>query len=330
MSILVVGGAGYVGSHTVDYLLQQNCNVVVVDNLCLGHKDAIPSHVPFYVGDIRDKEWLRIVFEKENIDSVIHFAAYSLVGESTQKPLDYFNNNVYGTQVLLEVMAKYNVKNIVFSSSAATYGEPNEVPILETQPLNPKNPYGDTKRVMESMMHWEHEAHDLNYVALRYFNVAGAKEDGSIGEDHNPETHLIPIILQVALGQRESLQIYGDDYPTPDGTCIRDYIHVMDLAKAHYLALKYLLNGGKSTAFNLGSESGYSVKEVYEAAKRVTGKEIKAVVSPRRAGDPSQLIASSTLIKDKLNWQPEYNNIEDIIDTAWKWHQNHPNGYNDK
>lgn len=327
MAILVVGGAGYVGSHTVDYLLQKDCDVVVVDNLCLGHRQSVPSSVPFYVGDIRDKDWLRLVFKNENIDSVIHFAAFSQVGESTQKPLDYFNNNIYGTQILLEVMAEFNVKKIVFSSSAATYGEPEEIPIQETQPLNPKNPYGDTKRVMESMMRWEDQANGLKSVALRYFNVAGAKEDGSIGEDHTPETHLIPIILQVALGQRDHLQIFGDDYPTEDGTCIRDYIHVMDLAAAHYLALEYLRDGGETTAFNLGSENGYSVKEVYEAAKKITKKDIKAVISPRRAGDPSQLVASSTLIKEKLKWQPKYTNIEDIIQTAWNWHKNHPNGY---
>ena len=329
MSILVVGGAGYVGSHTVDYLLQQNCDVVVVDNLCLGHRQAVPANVPFYLGDIRDKEWLRLVFQQEKIDGVIHFAAYSLVGESVQKPLEYFNNNIYGTQILLEVMQEFGVDKIVFSSSAATYGEPKSIPILETEPLNPKNPYGDTKRVMESMMRWADDAHGLKSVALRYFNVAGAKEDGSIGEDHNPETHLIPIILQVALGQREHLQIFGDDYDTPDGTCIRDYVHVMDLAQAHYLAMKYLIDGGQTTAFNLGSENGYSVKEVYEAAKNVTGVDIPAVISPRRAGDPSKLVASSKLIQEVLGWKPEYHNVEDIIATAWKWHQKHPHGYED-
>ena len=329
MAILVVGGAGYVGSHTVDYLLQRNLDVVVVDNLETGHRASVPSNVPFYLGDIRYKEWLRLVFNKEKIDSVIHFAAYSLVGESTEKPLEYFNNNVQGTQVLLEVMKEFDVDKIVFSSSAATYGEPAQIPILETEPLNPKNPYGETKRMMEAMMYWADQAYGIKYVALRYFNVAGAKADGSIGEDHNPETHLIPIILQVALGQRDALQIYGDDYNTPDGTCIRDYIHVMDLADAHYLALQYLIDGGQSTAFNLGSENGYSVKEVYEACKKVTGKDIKAIISPRRAGDPSRLVASSKLIQEKLNWQPKYHNIEDIIETAWSWHQQHPHGYED-
>ncbi len=329
MSILVLGGAGYIGSHAVDQLVNKGYEVVVVDNLLTGHEQAIHPRAVFYKGDVRDKEFLTTVFDNEDIDGVMHFAASSLVGESVEKPLMYFNNNVYGMQILLEVMREHDVKHIVFSSTAATYGEPTESPITEQTPTNPKNPYGESKLAMEKMMKWCDGAYGMKYVALRYFNVAGAKRDASIGEDHTPESHLVPIILQVALGQRESLAIFGDDYATPDGTCIRDYVHVEDLIAAHILALEYLKAGNDSNVFNLGSNNGYSVKEMLDAAREVTGKEIAAKVAPRRAGDPASLVASSEKAKTVLGWEPEYTDDKKIIETAWNWHVSHPNGYQD-
>ncbi|EOH97215.1 UDP-glucose 4-epimerase [Enterococcus moraviensis ATCC BAA-383] len=327
MSILVLGGAGYIGSHAVDQLINKGYNVVVVDNLQTGHKQSLHEKAVFYLGDIRDKAFLQNVFKREDIEGVIHFAASSLVGESVEKPLVYFNNNVHGTQIVLEVMEEFGVKHIVFSSTAATYGEPKEMPIIESTPTNPENPYGESKLMMEKMMKWCDKAYGMRYVALRYFNVAGAKADASIGEDHDPETHLIPIILQTALGQREYLGIYGDDYDTPDGTCIRDYVYIEDLIEAHIAALKYLQNGNESNIFNLGSNTGYSVKEMLEAARQVTGKEIPAKILPRRAGDPSKLVASSEKAKMILGWQPQVTEINQIIKTAWDWHVSHPNGY---
>ena len=327
MSILVLGGAGYIGSHAVDQLINKGYKVIVVDNLLTGHKAAVHPNAHFYKGDIRDKDFLKSVFEKETIEGVLHFAASSLVGESVEKPLQYFNNNVYGMQVLLEVMREFDVKNIVFSSTAATYGEPKEFPITESSPTNPKNPYGESKLMMEKMMKWCDNAYGMRYVALRYFNVAGAKSDASIGEDHTPETHLVPIILQVALGQREALAIYGNDYDTPDGTCVRDYVQVEDLITAHILALDYLKAGNESNFFNLGSNQGYSVQEMLEAAREVTGKEIPAKIAPRRAGDPSRLVASSAKAQAILGWKPEFTDVKEIIKTAWEWHVSHPNGY---
>lgn len=327
MSIIVLGGAGYIGSHAVAELVNRGYNVVVVDNLKTGHKEAIHEKAKFYQGDIRDKDFLSSVFDRETVDGVMHFAASSLVGESMEEPLQYLNNNVYGTQILLEVMEQFGVKNIVFSSSAATYGEPEQVPIIESMPTNPESTYGDTKLIMEKMMKWCDKAYGMKYVALRYFNVAGAKSDGTIGEDHQPESHLVPIILQVALGQREKLAIYGDDYNTPDGTCIRDYVHVEDLIDAHIRSLEYLENGGESNIFNLGSSKGFSVQEILGAARSVTEKTIPAEVVARRAGDPGILIASSDKAKEILGWEPKYTDIKYIIATAWKWHESHPNGY---
>lgn len=327
MSIIVLGGAGYIGSHAVAELVNRGYNVVVVDNLKTGHKEAIHEKAKFYQGDIRDKDFLSSVFDRETVDGVMHFAASSLVGESMEEPLQYLNNNVYGTQILLEVMEQFGVKNIVFSSSAATYGEPEQVPIIESMPTNPESTYGDTKLIMEKMMKWCDKAYGMKYVALRYFNVAGAKSDGTIGEDHQPESHLVPIILQVALGQREKLAIYGDDYNTPDGTCIRDYVHVEDLIDAHIRSLEYLENGGESNIFNLGSSKGFSVQEILGAARSVTEKTIPAEVVARRAGDPGILIASSDKAKEILGWEPKYTDIKDIIATAWKWHESNPNGY---
>ncbi|HEY4534184.1 MAG TPA: UDP-glucose 4-epimerase GalE, partial [Fusobacterium sp.] len=276
-----------------------------------------------------DEEFLQHAFEKHSIDGVIDFAAFSLVGESVGEPLKYFENNFYGTLCLLKAMKKYKVSNIVFSSTAATYGEPENVPILETDTTFPTNPYGESKLCVEKMLKWCDKAYGIKYTALRYFNVAGAHESGEIGEAHTTETHLIPIVLQVATGEREKIGIYGDDYPTQDGTCIRDYIHVMDLADAHILALNRLRKGGDSTIFNLGNGEGFSVKEVIEVCRKVTGHPIPAEVSPRRAGDPAKLIASSEKATHELHWTPKYNSLEKIIETAWKWHQTHPNGYED-
>lgn len=327
MSYIVLGGAGYIGSHAVNKLIENNYDVIVVDNLQNGHEEAVNSKAKFYKGDIRDKNFLSNVFKEENIDGVFHFAANSIVGESMKEPLMYFNNNVYGMQILLEVMNEHNVNKIVFSSTAATYGEPKQVPITEDMETCPTNTYGETKLVMEKMMKWCDKAYGMKYVALRYFNVAGAEDDGSIGEDHNPETHLIPIVLQAALGKRDHITIFGDDYDTEDGTCVRDYVHVVDLVEAHILAMKYLTHGGESNTFNLGSSQGFSVKEIVETARKVTDKNIKAIIGERRAGDPSKLIASSDKARKILGWNPIRTNIENIIKDAWLWHDTHKNGY---
>ena len=327
MSILVTGGAGYIGSHTVYKLIEEGRDVVIIDSLQTGYIEAVHPKARFYEGDIRDKEFLNDVFSKEKIDAVIHFAANSLVGESMKNPLKYYDNNLYGTKVLLEAMIENNIKNIVFSSTAATYGEPEKYPIEETDKTEPTNTYGETKLSMEKMFKWTEVAHNLKYVSLRYFNACGAHESGEIGEAHNPETHLIPLILQVPNGKRECISIFGDDYPTKDGTCIRDYIHVTDLAQAHILAVDYLLAGNKSNIFNLGNGVGFTVKEVIDVARKVTGHSIPAVLAPRREGDPAVLIASSKNAKEILGWKPEHDSLEEIISSAWKWHKNHPNGY---
>jgi len=328
MAILVTGGAGYIGSHTVAELLEQGKEVVVIDNLQTGHKDALLGG-KLYEGDLRDKELLKRLFAENEIEAVIHFAANSLVGESMKDPVKYFDNNVYGTLCLLEAMDKANVRKIVFSSTAATYGEPEKVPIEENDPTHPTNVYGETKLTMERMMAWFDQVLDIKYVALRYFNAAGAHASGKIGEDHDPETHLVPLILQAAIGQRDSIKIFGDDYDTPDGTCIRDYIHVSDLADAHLRAVEYLLGGGDSDVFNLGSGQGFSVKEMIEAVREVTGRDFPVQVTPRRAGDPAVLVASSDKARSVLGWKPSRDNLQDIIGSAWGWHSNHPEGYND-
>lgn len=330
MAILVLGGAGYIGSHTALELVKAGNEVVIADNLVTGYRKAIPEGAKFYEGDLRDSDFLDNLFHQEKIDAVIHFAAYSLVGESVTNPLKYYDNNLYGTKVLLEAMVKNNVGKIVFSSTAATYGEPENIPILESDRTCPTNPYGETKLAMEKMFKWTAEAHGLRYVSLRYFNACGADESGTIGEAHNPESHLIPLILQVPNGKRETISIYGTDYDTPDGTCIRDYIHVTDLAQAHILAVKYLANGGKSDIFNLGNGVGYSVREVIETARKVTGHPIPATESSRRAGDPARLVASSEKAKSVLGWKPVHDSLEEIIASAWNWHKNHPNGYDEK
>ena len=326
MSILVCGGAGYIGSHMVAELLENGQDVVILDNLEKGHKDALLGG-KLYIGDLRDKEILNKIFTENNIEAVIDFAAYSLVGESMTEPLKYFNNNVYGTISLLEAMKEHNVKYIVFSSTAATYGEPECVPILEDSKTIPTNAYGESKLLVEKILNWCDKAYGIKYTTLRYFNAAGAHINGKIGEDHSPETHLIPLILNVALGKRDEILIFGDDYDTKDGSCIRDYIHVSDLASAHSLALKRLMNGGESRIYNLGNGTGFSVKEMIDIARKVTGHEIPAKVAPRRAGDPTILIASSEKAMKELNWKPKFNSVETIIETAWNWHKNHPNGY---
>lgn len=325
--ILVCGGAGYIGSHAVYQLIEKGEEVVVVDNLETGHIESVHKQAKFYNVDIRNEEELNKVFKENNITEVIHFAANSLVGESMTNPLKYYNNNVHGTEVLLKVMINNNVKKIVFSSTAATYGEVEKMPITENDRTEPTNAYGETKLAMEKMMKWCDTAYGLKYVALRYFNVAGAHVSGTIGEAHNPETHLIPLILQVPLGKREFISIFGDDYDTEDGTCIRDYIHVTDLANAHILAVEYLRAGNSSDIFNLGNGNGFSVKEMIEAARRVTGHEIPAKVCERRAGDPARLIASAEKAKKILKWEPKFTNVEDIIASAWNWHKNNPNGF---
>ena len=325
--ILVCGGAGYIGSHAVRQLIDRGEEVIIVDNLETGHEDAIHPQAKFYKVDIRDEEALDKVLAENKIDEVIHFAANSLVGESMTNPLKYFNNNVHGTEILLKVMVAHDVKKIVFSSTAATYGEPKNIPILESDETNPTNAYGETKLCMEKMMKWADKAHGVKYISLRYFNVAGAHESGEIGEDHNPETHLIPLILQVPLGKREFISIFGDDYETHDGTCIRDYIHVTDLADAHILAVHKLREGSESNIYNLGSGNGFTVKEMIETARKVTGHEIPAKVCERRAGDPAKLVASSEKARRELGWVPKHENVEDMISSAWNWHQKHPNGF---
>ena len=327
MAILVLGGAGYIGSHTVYELIQAGREVAVVDNLQTGFREAVHPKARFYQADIRDRAALSRIFDQEKVEGVIHFAASSQVGESMDHPLQYYDNNLGGTLALLQEMTAHGVDKLVFSSTAAVYGEPERVPILEGDALSPTNCYGETKRSMEKMIGWAARAHGLRYVALRYFNACGAHPSGTIGEAHNPETHLIPLILQVPAGRREKIMIFGDDYPTKDGTCVRDYVHVSDLAQAHILALDSLLAGGESDVFNLGNGVGFTVREVIETARQVTGHPIPAQVAPRRPGDPAQLIASSQKAMDKLGWRPRYNRLEDILATAWAWHSAHPEGY---
>ena len=331
MKILVLGGAGYIGSHTVYELTDAGEDVVIIDNLETGYKEAVHPKAKFYQGDLRDRAFVDSVLDQETgIDAVIHFAANSLVGESMTNPLKYYDNNLCGTKTMLESMVAHGIDKIVFSSTAASYGEPEKTPILETDRTEPTNTYGETKLSMEKMFKWVGKAHGLRFVSLRYFNACGAHKSGEIGEAHNPETHLIPLILQVPNGKREAISIFGTDYPTKDGTCVRDYIHVTDLAQAHILAVKYLMEGNESDIFNLGNGIGFTVKEVIETAKEVTQKPIKAVEEGRRAGDPAVLIASSEKAKKVLGWKPEHADLHEIIESAWKWHSTHPEGYQSK
>lgn len=327
MNILVTGGAGYIGSHCTKMLLEEGYHVSVIDNLSTGYKAAVDKRASFYPLDIKDKDRVVEVLKNDSIDAVIHFAAYSLVGESMNDPLKYYDNNLYGTKVLLDAMVEANVKAIVFSSTAAVYGDHQIMPITEEYEERPTNTYGETKLAMEHMMKWVDTAHDVKYIALRYFNVAGAYHTGEIGEAHNPETHLIPLILQVPNGKRDHIYIFGDDYDTPDGTCIRDYIHIEDLIHAHILAMKHLLETNTSNYYNLGSGDGYSVKEMIDAARTVTNHPIPAIISERRPGDPARLIASSNKIEQELGWKRQYNSIESIISSAWEFHRTHKHGY---
>lgn len=325
MSILVTGGAGYIGSVTVEALRARGLDVVVIDNLVYGHRNAVDASVPFYEGDIGDKELLSRIIAVHSVTACMHFSAYAYVGESVQQPQKYFQNNVRQTIDLLDVLLEHDVKQFVFSSTCATYGEPQYTPIDEQHPQQPTNPYGWSKLMIERVLEAYSAAYGLRYVALRYFNASGAT--ATRGEDHFPETHLIPLVLFAALGKLPHISVFGTDYPTPDGTAIRDYIHVSDLAEAHLLALDHLDNGGGSDAFNLGNGSGFSVNEVIAAARRVTGREINVANAPRRPGDPSKLIANAEKAARVLGWQPKIPGIQEIIASAWKWHIEHPEGY---
>jgi UDP-glucose 4-epimerase len=327
MNVLVCGGAGYIGSHTVMELLDKGYDVTVADNLEKGHREAVSPKARLIVGDLRDERFVDKIFAENKIDAVVDFAAYSLVGESVGEPLKYYRNNLYGTLNLVEAMKNHGIRYIVFSSTAATYGEPKETPILETAPTNPTNPYGETKLSVEKMLKWVDNAFGLRYAALRYFNVAGAHISGKIGEDHDPETHLIPNVLKAAQGG--SLTLFGDDYPTPDGTCVRDYIHVTDLSNAHILALEKIMSADESRIYNLGNGNGFSNKQIIDCAEKVTGKKIRYTVAGRRDGDPTTLVASSDKIIGELGWKPKYAALETIIETAWAWHTARPNGYRD-
>ena len=323
MNVLVVGGAGYIGSVTVERLQAAGLKPIVFDNLTKGHRAAVPPGVPFVQGDMSDRAALDALFAAHSVDAVMHFAALSLVGESVEHPARYFGNNVAGGLVLLDAMRAAGVKKLVFSSTAAVYGEPERWPIEEDFPHQPTNPYGESKLAFEKALKWYERAYGLRYAALRYFNACGAT--ARVGEDHDPETHLIPLVLQVAQGKRPHIGIFGEDYPTLDGTCVRDYIHVVDLADAHIKALSVL--DIRSVTYNLGNGTGFSVKQVIEAARRVTGHAIPAQVQPRRAGDPAVLVASSARIREELGWVPQKPDIETIIADAWAWHQAHPQGY---
>lgn len=321
MKVLVTGGAGYIGSVTTELLLDDGHEVVVFDNLERGHREAVDKRAGFRKGDLRDQDRISRVMAEIKPDAVMHFAAYALVPESMEKPELYFRNNVVGGTNLVEAMYKHDVGKIVFSSTCATYGQPEKVPITEDVAQRPTNPYGESKLMFEQTLKWYHELHGMMTVFLRYFNACGATE--KFGEDHDPETHIIPIIMQVALGQRKQVKIYGDDYKTPDGTCLRDYIHIVDLAQAHILALK----GRESGPFNLGTGNGYSVLEVVETAREVTGHPIPAEIAPRRPGDPAKLVAGAEKARKILKWKPQFDDLEAIIQSAWNWHQAHPRGY---
>ncbi|MDY6936085.1 MAG: UDP-glucose 4-epimerase GalE [Cyanobacteriota bacterium] len=322
-TILVTGGAGYIGSHATIELLRAGYEVVILDNLVYGHRDIAETvlKTELVVGDTNDRPLLDRLFAERDIAAVIHFAAYAYVGESVSDPAKYYRNNVIGTLTLLEAMVAANVKKFVFSSTCATYGVPKTIPIPEDHPQDPINPYGRSKLMVERILADFDRAYDFNSVIFRYFNAAGADPEGLLGEDHNPETHLIPLVLQTALGKRESISIFGTDYPTPDGTCVRDYIHVTDLATAHLQGLEYLLDGGKSEIFNLGNGSGFSVKETIEAARKITGREIKAIECDRRPGDPPALVGSSDKARNLLGWSPQHSDIDTILTHAWQWHQ---------
>lgn len=328
MRILVVGGAGYIGSHALRRLMQAGHEVWAYDNLVFGHRAAVPAE-RLIVGDLHDRTRLKQVLVEQKIEAVMHFAGYIFVGESVIDPAKYYHNNVVGSLALFEAMLAAGVKKIVFSSTTATYGVPDRIPITEAETQKPINPYGYTKLVIEQALADYAKAYEFGYAALRYFNASGASPAGDIGEDHTPETHLIPLVLQVALGQRQHIAVFGSDYPTPDGTCIRDYIHVDDLSDAHVRALE-LLESGKGLKLNLGTGRGYSVREVIDACRRITGHAIPEVVAPRREGDAPELVADATAARSALGWEPRYASIESIVETAWRWHRSHPHGYADR
>ena len=324
--LAVIGGAGYIGSHMVKYLRARDERVVVFDSFDRGHRAACAG-VEVVEGDLRRADDLESFFAARQVECVLHFAGLASVGESVAAPERYYENNVVGCWLLLETMRRHRVPTLIFSSSAATYGEPRQVPIPEEHPQEPTNPYGESKKVMEQMLRWYEGAHGIRSVSLRYFNAAGADPDGELGEDHAPEEHLIPIVLEAALGQREGVKVFGTDWPTEDGTCVRDYVHVTDLAQAHHLALQRLRTGSRHEAYNLGNGTGYSVLEVIRTAESVTGRAIRWSAAPRRAGDPARLVASATRAREVLGWRPEYPELEAIIRTAWQWKQAHPHGY---
>ena len=327
MKVLVTGGAGYIGSHAVRSLLEAGHGVVVLDSLVKGHRAAVPASVPFVQADIRDAAALTALFATHAIDAVMHFAAASEVGESMTNPAKYYQDNVAGTLALLESLRRAGVNRLVFSSTAAVYGEPERCPIREDAALRPTNVYGRTKLIIEGMLADYAMAYGFSYVALRYFNAAGAWPAGGLGEDHSPESHLIPLILQTALGRRPAISVFGSDYPTPDGTCIRDYIHVSDLAAAHVLAIEHLAAGGGPRTYNLGSQSGFSVREVIAAAKKITGIDFAVTEAPRRAGDPAVLVASAAKFQADFGWKMRCSDLDTILRTAWNWHSQHPDGY---
>lgn len=319
--ILVTGGAGYIGSHYVLHAKERGEDVVVLDNLVYGHAEAVPDGVPLVRGNMGDKALLKKVFEEYKIEEVVHFAAYAYVGESVTDPAKYYNNNTVATLNVLDTMREYGVKRFVFSSTCATYGDPQYMPMDEKHPQNPINPYGESKYMVERILKAYDLAYGQKFTALRYFNAAGADPKGRIGESHDPETHLIPLIFQAAVGKRDHITVFGSDYDTPDGTCIRDYIHILDLAEAHSLALERLRAGGESAFYNLGSEQGYSVREVIAACEKVSGRTIKVEQGSRRAGDPPRLVASAAKAKAELSWKPRFQNVDEIISTAWNWEQ---------
>jgi len=326
MKVLVTGGAGYIGSHVVQMLTERDYQVVVFDNLIKGNRAAVHPDATLIVGDLHDRAALARLFKAHQFDGIMHFASQILVAESMRQPFDYLRDNLYTFINLLECASQHSIKRFIFSSTANLYDQPERVPIDEGEALIPGSIYGETKYVAERLLAWMDRLYGIKYCCLRYFNACGAHPDGHIGEAHDPESHLIPLVLQVALGQREAIEIYGADYDTPDGTCIRDYVHVLDLARAHILALEALADG-ESRVYNLGSGSGYSVREVIEAARVVTGRHISAIVAPRRPGDLPVLVADSEKIGRELGWETDYNNLETIIDTAWNWHRRHPHGY---
>jgi len=327
--ILVTGGAGYIGSHCVKRLLEDGHEAVTFDNLSEGHRAAVVGGT-FVQGDLASANDLRSVFERFPIDGVVHFAANCYVGESVEHPEKYFRNNVANTLNLLAATRRAGVQRFIFSSTAATYGVPREVPVPEDHPTEPINPYGRSKLMVEQMLEWFDRAYGLRFVSLRYFNAAGADPDGRLGEDHDPETHLLPIAILAALERRPPLRVFGTDYGTPDGTCVRDYIHIVDLADAHIRALAYLADGGTSAHFNLGNERGYSIREVIRTIERVGGRPVPAEDAPRREGDPPELVASSQRAREVLGWNPRFGDLDSIVETAWRWHESHPEGYGDR